>query len=324
MTFSSKYLQKQGPLLILLGPSNAISPCPPPLQTASSGSGGPAEVHGNPIPPAKGRHTVDYHPTPCPAEKQQLTAPSSLLGAGPQLERLGARPGGTRGGCDHPTSRARLSGPWRRKGWRVPGAARPACPPPCLPSGKLGPPRLHWVSFSSRETIGREPQAEPGERAAVATSGRGLAEPRAPRATAASLGAAADKRPPPAGTPGTCRPQTHSPESRGGRGGQGRGSLGSGLKFQKSHHGRTQTATSEAPRAGSSPLQTPVFLHEVPDASVLGMVIVTLRCQTPRPGRGLHTCDRPFVPTHLGHPPAQTDRCGWLRVGVSGISDQEI
>lgn len=66
------------------------------------------------------------------------------------------------------------------------------------------------------------------------------------------------------------------------------------------------------------------FLHEVPDASVLGMVIVTLRCQTPRPGRGLHTCDRPFVPTHLGHPPAQTDRCGWLRVGVSGISDQEI
>lgn len=112
-------------------------------------------------------------------------------------------------------------GPWRRKGWRVPGATHPACLSPCLSSGKLGPLSLRWVSFSSRETVGREPQAEPGERAAVATSGRGLAEPQGPRATAASLGAAADKRPPLAGTPGTCRPQTHSPESRGGRGGQG-------------------------------------------------------------------------------------------------------
>lgn len=81
------------------------------------------------------------------------------------------------------------------------------------------------LSFSSREPVGREPQAEPGERAAMATSGRGLAEPRAPRATAASLRAAADKRPPPAGTPGTCQAQTHSPESKGGRGGQGHGAL---------------------------------------------------------------------------------------------------
>ena len=319
VTFSTQYLQKQGPLLILLGPSSGTSPA-----DRRPCSGGPAEVHGNPIPPAKGRHTVDYRPPPHPAEKQQLTAPSSLLGVGPQLERLGARPGGTRGGCDHPTSRARLSGPWRRKGWRVPGATHPACLSPCLPSGKLGPLSLHWVSFSSRKTVGREPQAEPGERAAVATSGRGLAEPQAPRATAASLRAAADKRPPLAGTPRTCRPQTHSPESRGGRGGQGHGALGSGLKFQKSHHGRTQTATSEAPRAGSSPLQTPVLLHEIPDACVLRMVIITPRRQTLRPRRGLHTCDRPFVPTHLGHPAAQAGRCGWLHVGVSGISDQEI
>lgn len=59
----------------------------------------------------------------------------------------------------------------------------------------------------------------------MATSGRGLAEPRAPHATAASLRAAADKHPPPAGTPRTCWVQTHSPESRGGRGGQGHGAL---------------------------------------------------------------------------------------------------
>ena len=155
----------------------------------------------------------------------------------------------------------------------------------------------------------------------MATSGKGLAEPRAPHTTAASLRAAADKRrrlglQEPAG------PRLTALSPRVGKGGRGTGHCL--RQFQKSHHSRAQTATKVAPRAGSSPLQTPAFLHKVPNACVLRMGVVHPPRQTPRPGRGLHTCGRPFIPTHLGHPPAQTGRCGWLCVGVSGISDQEI
>ena len=315
MTFSSQYLQKQGPLLILLGPSSGTSPA-----DRRPCSGGPAEVHGNPIPPAKGRHTVAYRPPPRPAEKQRLTAPFSLLGVGPQLERLGARPGGARGGCDRPTSRA-----VEKEGLACTWSHTPSLPVALSLVREAGPPEpsLGFVLLTGDcwqrapggawragscghiwKRFGRAPgppaPQPPAWELQLISARRwlGLQEPAGPRLTALSPGV--------------------------GEAGRGHGALGSGLKFQKSHHGRTQTATSEAPRAGSSPLQTPVFLHEFPDTCVLRMVIITLRRQTPRPGGGWHTCDCPLVPMHLGHPAAQAGRCGWLRVGVSGISDQEI
>lgn len=105
----------------------------------------------------------------------------------------------------------------------MPTAAHPACRPPCLPSGRLGPRRLHReLFFLTGACWLRAPGgAQPWPHLEEVWQSPGLPAPQPP----ASLGAAADKRPPPAGTPRTCWAQTHSPESRGGRGGQGHGAL---------------------------------------------------------------------------------------------------
>ena len=204
----------------------------------------------------------------------------------------------------------------------MPTAAHPACPPPCLPSGQLGPPAPSPGTFRSHGILLAEsprwspvsgqpwphleevwqspglptPQPPASELQLISTRHRlGLQEPVGSRLTAPSPGV-------------------------------GEGARGTGhclCQFQKLHHSRPQSATSLAPRAGSSLLQTPAFLHEVPTLCPRDGRRHPPR-QTPKPGRGLHTCDRPFVPMLLGHPPAQTGRCGWPCAAVSGVSDQEI
>lgn len=100
--------------------------------------------------------------------------------------------------------------------------------------------------------------------------GRASAPTPPPPAAATSLKAAADKCLLPAGSPGSCRAQTNSPDIRGwerkGRGDRGARWPQASSQFQKSHLSRTQKAqkrTSEAGEAWPTALPTPALASAV-------------------------------------------------------------
>lgn len=166
---------------------------------------------------------------------------------------------------------------WRRSQQRKrparPGAEHPAPLLSSLPFREAGPlmPSLGFVFLTARLTGACWPSAPAGARLSGScghiwkTFGRAPA----PRAAAAGLKAAADKRLLPAWAPGSCRPQTNSPDFQGREGRGRRNGAFSGLRPPASSRNHimaeprmsAQKATSEAARAGLSLLQTPALLR---------------------------------------------------------------
>ena len=208
---------------------------------------------------------MECHPPQRIAERQSRAVPPSHLGARPQLERLRAQARRQPEAAATTPRSGPAWGPWRRKRPASAYSRTSSLPAALSPIRVAGPPapspgtfRSHgsllaesprWSPVSGRpwphlEEVWQSPglpapQPPASELQLISARHRlGLQEPVGPRLTAPSPGV-------------------------------GKGARGTGhclCQFQKSHHGRPQSATSLAPRAGSSLLQTPAFLHEVPNA----------------------------------------------------------
>lgn len=250
------------------------------------------------------------------AEPSGSTQPSGSQATAGETQGPGQE--AARGSCDHPTFRASLGEPRRRK-WpacacshtpSLPAALSPirAARPPAPSPGAFRSPHGSLLAESPRQSQAsgqpwphleevwqspRPPAPQPpaSELQLISACRRlGLQEPAGPRLTALSR--------------------------RVGEGGRGTGHCL--RQCQKSHHGRAQTATKVAPRASSSPLQTPAFLHEVPNACVLRMGVVTPRVRLQGLEGACIPVTAPSSPHILAiplHRLADADGCVWVYLG---------
>lgn len=207
---------------------------------------------------------MEYRPSPT-VQKQRLAAPPSPPGTGPQLERLRAQARRQPEAAAITPRSGPAWGPWRRKRPASAYSRTSSLPAALSPIRVAGPPAPSPGTFRSHGSLLAESprwspvSGRPWPHLEEVWQSPGLPAPQPP---ASELQLISARHRLGLQEPVGSRLTAPSP-------GVGKGARGTGhclCQFQKSHHGRPQSATSLAPRAGSSLLQTPAFLHEVPNA----------------------------------------------------------